>query len=331
MVKIVFYETKPWEEVYLKKRLKGYTFKFFREPLSEKNVDKTADVVSVFIYSKVQKELISKMPKLKLIATRSTGFDHIDLKIAKNKKIAVCNVPFYGENTVAEHTLGLILTLSRNIHKSYVRTLKDNFSIDGLTGFDLKDKTIGIIGGGHIGLYLARMARAFGMHVRVYDIKKNNFISDVVNFKYVGLDELLKVSDIVSLHAPYNDKTHHIINKNSISKMKNGAILINTARGALVDTDALYNALKSKKIGGAGLDVIEGEELVKEEDQLLSNKKNENAWRTVVRDHNIFNMDNVVFTPHNAFNSKEALLRILDTTVENINSFINEEVRNSVL
>jgi D-lactate dehydrogenase len=331
-MKIAFFEIKGWEKKFLKNNLKGYSLEFFSQPLSMKNVKKAKDfsVVSVFIYSKINKNILKKLPKLKLITTRSTGFDHINLKECRKRKIIVCNVPYYGENTVAEHTFGLILSLSRHIHKSYVRTLRGNFSIEGLTGFDLKGKTMGIVGGGHIGLHVARMARGFGMNVLVYDIKKQNFLAEVIGFKYMPLDGLLKESDIISLHVPYNKHTHHLINKKNIKKIKKGAILINTARGGVVDTNALLYALENKILAGAGLDVIEGEELIKEEHQLLHKTKNPEKWRTMVRNHRIFRMDNVVFTPHNAFNSKEALERILGTTSQNILAFLSKHPQNTV-
>ncbi len=320
MVKIAFFDIKDWEKDYLSKKLKNHTLKFFESKLDHNNVSKIKhfDMISVFISSCVDKNMLDKLLKLKLISTRSTGYDHIDVEECKKRDITVCNVPAYGENTVAEHTFGLILALSRNIHKSHVRTLKNDFSIKGLTGFDLKDKTIGIIGGGHIGLHVARIARAFGMHVRVFDINRDDFLAEVINFKYLDLDELLKVSDIITLHVPYNKHTHHMINKANLKKMKKKPLLINTSRGGVVDTDALYWALKNNILGGAGLDVIEGEELIKEEHQLLKTKKNPKKWKAIVRDQKLFKMENVVFTPHNAFNSKEALVRILDTTIKNI-------------
>ena len=332
MKDITFFEVKPWEKVYLKKKLNNYNLKFFKEPLDKNNIllAKDSDIISTFIYSKVDKSLINNLPKLRLLATRSTGFDHINLQECKSRDIIICNVPYYGENTVAEHTFALILSLSRNVHKSYVRTLKDDFSIGGLTGFDLKGKTIGIVGGGHIGLHVAKMARGFGMKVIIYDTTKQNFLAEVIGFNYVTFEELLKNSDIISLHVPYNKQTHHLINKNNIMKVKKGAILINTARGSIVDTDALLYALEKKILGGAGLDVIEGEELIKEEDELLHKSTNQEKWRTVVRDHKIFMMDNVVFTPHNAFNSREASIRILDTTIENIKSYLNKNPINIV-
>ena len=331
-MEIAFFEVKPWEIDYLKKNLSKHSLKFFEEPLTEASITKIKDcnTLSVFIYSKINKKILDKLPKLKIIATRSTGFDHVDVKECKKRNILVSNVPYYGENTVAEHTFGLILALSRNIHKSYVRTLRDDFSIEGLTGFDLKGKTIGIIGGGHIGMHVVRMANGFEMNVLVYDINKDLKLAKNLGFKYSPLNDLLKKSDIISVHVPYNKYTHHLINKDNIKLIKKGAILINTARGGIVDTDALLIALENKILGGAGLDVIEGEELIKEEKELLHIGGNIDKWRTIVRDHKIFRMDNVVFTPHNAFNSKEALVRILDTTIDNIECFFSKKCKNLV-
>jgi D-lactate dehydrogenase len=329
---IALFEVKPWEKEYLAQHLKGNQLTFFEEKINEVDISKIKepDMISVFIYSKIDKKILDKLKNLKMIATRSTGFDHIDVKECKKRKITVCNVPYYGENTVAEHTFALILALSRNIHKSYVRTLKDEFSIEGLTGFDLKGKTIGIIGGGHIGMHVARIAKGFEMNVLVYDMHQDKKISKELDFRYVSLDNLLKNSDIITLHIPHNKETHHLIDKQKIKKMKNTAILINTARGGIVDTAALFYALENKQLGGAGLDVIEGEDLIKEEKQMLHEKANAEKWRTIIRDHKIFRMENVVFTTHNAFNSKEALIRILDTTIENINRFLDKNCKNIV-
>lgn len=325
MSKIAFFEIKDWEKKYLKKKLKDHTLEFFSEPVDKDNIKKIKnfDIISVFIYSKINKEVLSQLPKLKIICSRSTGFDHISLAECKKRKITVSNVPFYGENTVAEHTFALILSLSRNVHKSYVRSLQDNFSIDGLTGFDLKSKTLGILGGGHIGMHVARIAKGFGMKVLVYDLYKQDFISELIGFEYGSLEDVLRQSDIISLHVPYNKHTHHLINEETLKLVKKGAILINTARGGLIDTESLLDALETKKLGGVGLDVLEDEELIKEEKELLHGDSNNDKLRLVVRNKQILKMDNVVFTPHNAFNSHEALVRILDTTIENINSCNN--------
>jgi len=331
-MKIAFFEIKDWEKKILIKNLKGHTLIFFETPLTFDNVSKVKkyDVISVFIYSKVDKKIINSFSGLKMITTRSTGFDHIDLKTCARKKINVSNVPFYGENTVAEHTFALILSLSRNVHKSYVRTQNNDFSIEGLKGFDLKGKTLGVVGAGRIGLHVIRMAKAFGMRVVVSDVNHDNFLAEVLGFEYVSFDELLKASNIISLHAPHNPHTHHMINKDSIKKIKRGAILINTSRGALVDIDALIYGLDKKILSGAGLDVLEGEELIKEEQQLLHDKKKVEALGVLAKDHLLLSKDNVVFTPHIGFYSQEALMRILETTIKNIDNQFNNSPSNLV-
>lgn len=331
-MKIAFFEIKDWEKKYLKDKLKKHSLVFYSEPLSLENIAKAKDfeIISVFIYSKIDSQIIKKLPKLKLITTRSTGFDHIDLKIAKKRKITVSNVPFYGENTVAEHTFALILSLSRNIHKAYIRTLREDYSIEGLKGFDLKGKTLGVVGAGHIGLHVIKIAKGFGMNVLAYEINQNKFLAEVLEFEYVPLEELLKKSDIITLHVPYNKFTHHLINENTIKTIKRGAILINTSRGGIVDTEALIEALDKKIISGAGLDVLEGEELIKEEKQLLYDKNKLETLGSLVKDHILLSKDNVVFTPHISFYSQEALERILETTVQNILSFASGSPKNTV-
>lgn len=315
---ISIFETTDIEREQFKIKLKEHTLKFFEDTIQ--NVDEKeyndSDIISVFVHSKVTAKSIKNCKKLKLVCTRSTGIDHIERQYLEKNNIVLKNVPLYGENTVAEHTFALMLALSRKINESYTNTINGIFSTEGLMGFDLKGKTIGIIGGGRIGLHVARMARSFGMHVRVYDINQDNFLAEIINFKYLSLDELLKASDIVSLHVPYNKYTHHIINKESIDKMKNGAILINTARGGLVDSQALIAALKEGKLYGAGLDVLEGEEFMSEES--IIDLPAENAAKIINQNKELTSLSNVVITPHNAFNSIEAVIRIIDKTVENI-------------
>jgi len=331
-MKIAFFEIKGWEKRYLKKRLKGHYLEFYKEPLSLENVQKIKDfdMASVFIYSKIDKEIIQKLPGLKLITTRSTGFDHIDLKECKKRRIIVCNVPFYGENTVAEHTFALILSLSRNLCKSCIKYLTHDFSIEGLKGFDLKGKTLGVVGTGHIGLHVIRIAKGFEMNVLAYDINQNRFLAEVLGFKYVSLKELLSKSDIITLHVPYTKSTHHLINKDTIKLIKKGALLINTSRGDVADTEALIVALDKKILAGVGLDVIEGEELIKEEKQLLYDPKKLEVLGELVKDHILLSKDNVVFTPHIAFYSQEALERILETTVQNMVAFLSGNPQNTV-
>ena len=277
--------------------------------------------LSVFIYSHVTREVLDALPELKIIATRSTGFDHIDLEACRNRGIAVSNVPSYGENTVAEHSIALLLMLSRKVHQSVLQMRSGRVDLAELTGFDLQGKTIGVIGAGHIGLHVIRIARGFGMRVLAFDVRRDPFLADLLGFEYATMDRLLAESDIVTLHSPLTEKTHHLLGREQFARMKPGAMIVNTARGGLIDTDALVEALESGKLGGAGLDVLEGEELIKEEKQLLQQPLDVERLRMAVRNRVLLARDNVVFTPHNAFNSREALVRILEVTLANLEAF----------
>jgi D-lactate dehydrogenase len=322
--KIAFFEITPKEKNYIKKKLKDFDLQFFNEPLTnEFNIKSipNVNVISPFIYSVVSAKIISQMKKLKLIATRSTGFNHIDLAAAKKKNIAVANVPYYGENTVAEHTFALILALSRNLHKAYVRTSSNDFSIEGLRGFDLRGKTLGVVGAGSIGVHVIKIAKGFGMKILAFDAKPNHILTELLDFKYVQLDELLKNSDIITLHCPYNQFTHHLINMNNIKKVKKGALFINTARSGIIEPKALYFAIENNIFSGAGLDVFEGEDLLKEENQMLTKNVSVEHLETLLKRNILIKKENVIITPHIAFDSIEAIERILDTTVENIISF----------
>ncbi len=322
MARIVFFEVHDWEKEYLEQALQGsgHELRFYLGKLQEADLDECgdADALCVFIYSTVTRELLGRLPNLRLVATRSTGFDHIDLAACEERGIQVCNVPTYGENTVAEHTFALILNLSRNVHKSYLRTLQNDFRIEDLRGFDLKGKTLGVVGAGHIGQHVIRIAKGFGMHVLAYDPKPDRFLADVLHYNYASLDEIYAKSDIITLHVPLIESTKHLISREAIAQMKPGVIIINTSRGGVIDTEALYEGLKSGKVKGAGLDVVEDEKLVMEEAQLHQVRQEKAEWKRLVESLEILRMPNVVFTPHNAFNSQEALERILDTTAENI-------------
>ena len=334
MPKIAFFEAHEWEKPYLKEKLKNHNILLFKDTINEANINKfkDADIVSVFIYSKLDDKILNKLKNLKLIATRSTGFDHIDLNECRKRKITVCNVPAYGENTVAEHTFALILNLTRKIHKAWERTRRLDFSQEGLRGIDLRGKTLGVIGVGNIGKHVVRIAKGFEMDVIAFDVFKINGLEKKLGFKYVNFEYLLGNSDIISLHCPYNKKTHHLINKNNIKKIKKGALLINTARGALIETNALVNALDSGILSGAGLDVLEDECLIKEDAQVMSRHFPDKCdMKVILQDHILAKKDNVIITPHNAFNSVEALQRILDTTIGNIRGFLKKKAINKVV
>lgn len=328
----VFFDLEGWEDAYLHERLPDVEVRGTRDRLLPGQIGTAADaeVVSVFIMSRVTAEVIAALPNLRLVATRSTGFDHVDLAACRERGIAVANVPFYGENTVAEHTMALMLALSRNVHRAYLRTIAGNYSLDGLRGFDLKDKTLGVIGAGSIGLHVIRMAKGFGMQVIASDLRQNRLISEVLGFRYVDLDELLASSDVISLNLPYSPAVHHLLDRERLAKVKRGALLVNTARGALVDTDALLWALDEGILGGAGLDVFEGEDMTEREEQILAAAGTEEQLRAAMRIHLLQRRENVVLTPHIAFNSHEAVRRILDTTTANIQGFLAGQPANLV-
>ncbi len=331
-MKIAIFDVQAGEKQYFTKHLAGHELFFTRNKVDETTAPlaKDCQVLMVFITSKLTSKVLATMPKLKLIITRSTGFDHIDLEYCERQGIMVTNVPSYGENTVAEHAFALILTLSRNIHKSYLRTTREDYRVEGLKGFDLRGKTIGVVGAGKIGLHLIKMARGFDMQVLTYDVNRNDFLADVLGFKYVSLEELLRRSDIISLHVPENKFTHHLINRQNIGLIKKGALLINTARGGIVETEALIEALDKKILSGAGLDVIEGENLIMEEKQLAYDKETAKEMMSLVKNHILLSKDNVIFTPHIAFYSEEAVERIMEVSVENLQAFINGQPQNIV-
>lgn len=332
-MKIGFFEIEEWEKPYLQQALPNTEVVFFEHALSPETMNdaKGFHIVSVFADSKITKEVIDVLQPGAMIATRSTGFDHIDIAYAAQKGITVCNVPTYGENTVAEHTFALILDLSRKIHQSIESVKREGFSAKGLTGFDLKDKTIGIVGLGHIGQHVARIANGFQMRVLVYDKLQDKKLAKKLGFYYATLEELLAQSDIITLHVPYNQHTHHLINIENISAIKKGAYLINTARGGLVQTEALVRALHEGILAGAALDVLEEECFIKEERQLLSAGFDAKCdLKTMLQNHVLMERENVIITPHNAFNSKEALERILETTVENVQEFLRNRPTNIV-
>jgi D-lactate dehydrogenase len=287
-------------------------------------------VLSVFVGSRVTADVLAACPDLRLVATRSTGFDHVDLDACAAGGVAVANVPSYGENTVAEHTFALILALSRNVHKAWLRTQRGDFSLDGLRGFDLRGRTIGLVGCGHIGLHVAKIARGFGMRVLAADPRPQPLLAEVVGFSYAELDELVAAADIVSLHAPYLPATHHLVDRRLLARFKRGALLVNTARGGLVDTEALLWALDEGILRGAALDVLEGEEVLSEDRRLLALKRDEAGLRAVVENELLAGREDVVVTPHIGFDSAEAVQRIADVTARNVAAFLAGRPENLV-
>jgi D-lactate dehydrogenase len=323
-MRTLIFETEQWEKEHFQKYMKGYNMSCFDDTLTIDNAGKAAgaEVIAVFIHSKMDEKMLAKLPKLKCIITRSVGFDHIDLKACKERKISVFNIPDYGTATVAEHTFALMLALTRKVNEGSSKTKQGKFNIQGLEGVDISGKTLGVIGAGRIGQAVIKIAKSFGMNIIVYDLMKDKKLEKGIGFTYVPLSKLFELSDIVTLHAPLTEQTKHIVNEKTLSKMKKGAFIVNTARGPLIDTKALLVALDSGQIAGAAVDVIEGEQEVHEEHELLrSDRINKENAISLVFAHELMQHERAIVTPHIAFYTAEALERIVQKTCSIIKRF----------
>ena len=331
---ILSFYNEEWEQDYLRERLSGHDITFLSGTIQDHPdlKDDKVEILSVFVKSSIRADELDRFPNLKYIATRSTGFDHIDIEEAKKRDIVVSNVPFYGANTVAEHAFALLLSLSRRICESYERVVETgNFSPEGLRGFDLKGKTIGIVGTGHIGAHTARMAKGFEMNILGYDVRENEDVKKETGLQYRSLEDLLAESDIVSLHAPYNEHTHHMLNMDNMKNLKKGAYIINTARGGLIETGALVKYLEDGTLAGAGLDVLEEEDYMLDHVALLTEPHpNPEALKIILANQYLIDHPQVLISPHNAFNTEGAIKRILDTTASNIEAASEGKAENIV-
>lgn len=328
MTKIAFFDTKDYDKTLFDEFNKNYNYEitYFESKLNKETAQlaKGYDVVCIFVNDKADEETLKVLQEngVKLIALRCAGFNNVDLEHKGNLKVV--RVPRYSPYAVAEHTVALLLNINRKIYKSYQRVKKYNFSLDGLLGFDIHGKTIGVIGTGKIGETFMRIMKGFGVEILAYDVYPNEEISKEIGFKYVNLEELLKKSDIISLHCPLTKDTEKIINKNTINQMKDGVILLNSSRGKLVDTESLIDGMISGKIGGAGLDVYEDEEEFFLRDMSNSYKRDKNLSLLI-------SMPNVIITSHQAFFTIEALNKIVSDTLQNIKDiFENGECGNEV-
>lgn len=322
-MKIFFFGVREDIKNYFLSSLTGHELVFFDQDLNEDSLpeDKSADIISIFVQSKVTSKVIDSFPNLKMIAIRATGFDNVDINYAKGKNIVVSNVPAYGSHTVAEFTFGLILSISRNIPEAISRVKsRVEFNHEGLKGFDLFGKTLGVLGTGKIGANVIKIAKGFGMNIFAYDVYPNEQLAKEFDFQYVPLEKLLTESDIVTVHVPATNQTRHLLNKDNISKMKKGAVLINTARGDVIETEALYQAISQGNLSGAGLDVLEGETQLGEN---LTKEEFEPAlMKNILEDNFLIKNPNVLVTPHTAFYTTEAEHAIMQTTLDNIHGFL---------
>lgn len=342
--KAVFFEVAPAEQEMLTAEigrspaLQGWDFVFRPEKLTEKTAGAAADasVVSVFVNSQVTADVIARLPSVKLLVTRSTGFDHVDGAAAKARGIVVMNVPAYGSRTVAEYTFALILGLSRKTFEAVHRVKAGmEFDVYGLMGFDLQGKTLGIVGTGRIGQNVAQIARGFGMNIVAFDTHHNDEAATRIGFSYATLDEVLSRSDIVTLHVPFLPETKHLINMDNVKRFKKGALLVNTARGEICDTDAILYGVKNGILGGVGLDVIEGERRLKDDSAHLFTMVEDELMHPEQRHRlaeyrELMKMPEVYMTPHIAYFTKEAQAEISKTTTENIAAFAGAQMQNKV-
>ena len=334
-MKIVFFEIPKVEQSFFSQSFSEMEVSFFEEKLNENSFEKAkdAEIVSVFINSIVSKDIIDLLPKLKFITTRSTGFEHIDLEYCSAKGIKVSNVPSYGSHTVAEFAFSLILNLSRKIinANNHLRDSMDFNFYSSLQGFDLQGKTLGVIGTGRIGKNVIKIAKGFEMNIVACDSYPDLIFAKENNFTYKSLLETFGESDIITIHTPYTKENYHLINKENISKMKKGIFIINTARGALIDTEALIWGINEGIIAGAGLDVLEGERDLKIKKEIVGfDNSLQIDYKMMVKDQILIDMPQVIVTPHIAFYSKEAEGEIIKTTVENIRGFISGNIQNLV-
>lgn len=319
--RIAFFDTKSYDEESFNKINEKYNFeiKYFKGHLNRNNVilTKEADAVCIFVNDIADAEIIDTLAEngVKLIALRCAGFNNVDISAAQGK-IAVVRVPAYSPYAVAEHAVALMMALNRKTHRAYLRTRDGNFALNGLMGFDMHGKTAGIIGTGKIAKILIHILKGFGMNILAYDLYPDYNFARENNVVYTTMDELYHNSDIISLHCPLTDQTKYLINDYSISKMKDGVMIINTGRGQLIHTNALIEGLKNKKIGAAGLDVYE------EESEYFYEDKSDKIIDDDVLAR-LLSFNNVIVTSHQAFFTQEALANIASTTLQNMQDFID--------
>ena len=317
MKKVAFFDTKPYDRTWFDALGKNYEITYFEEKLNHHTAKFTDgfDAVCAFVNDRVNALAIERLYNngVQLIAMRCAGYSNVDVKAAF-QKLHIVRVPAYSPHAVAEHTMGLLLTLNRRLHKAYNRTREFNFSIVGLTGTDLYGKTVGVIGTGKIGRTFIDICRGFGMRVLAYD----KFPAKDSGLDYVELDTLLRESDVISLHCPLTPETHHMIDADAIKMMRDSAILVNTSRGGLIDTHALIDALRQRKFAGVGLDVYETE------DNQIFEDYSDDVLRSVVVPV-LLSFPNVVITSHQAFFTRTALQSIAITTMENARAFARGE------
>jgi D-lactate dehydrogenase len=328
----VFESDAPSAEAY-RQMLSKHELRCIPEPLDDVTADASADAEAIVtsLLSKLGPEVLQRLPALRLIVTQSVGYDHIDLAYCRAHDITVCNIPDYGDYTVAEHAFALLLAVTRRIVAGVEQARLGNFDRRNLRGFELRGKTLGVIGTGRIGMRAIEIAGGFGMEVIAFDLHPNEQRARAMGFRYTALAELLASAHVVTLHVPANGP-RALLSDPEFALMRPGSVLINTARGSVVDPEALVRALTGGRLAAAGLDVLPMEPAIRDEAQIFRTPTSEATdFRTLVADHALLRLPNVLITPHNAYNTDEALHRIFTSTVSNIEAFARDAPQNVVL
>lgn len=333
-MKIVVFEAEEWERQACLALAPAHEVVCVKEPLRPDTAEAYGDAegISPFVNSDLSSAALRRFPRLKLIATRSTGFDHIDLAYCRETGITVCNVPDYGDQTVAEHAFALLLSLTRHVAEASERVRRGDFSQSGLRGFELAGKTLGVVGAGRIGRRVIRIARGFDMQVTAYDKAPDAQAAQALGFHHAPLAEVLSTADVVTLHVPGGPESRNLISDAEFQLMKPGAVLVNTSRGGVVDAQALVRALDSGRLAGAALDVIAEERAMREEAEIFRDRliRPAESLQALLADHALLHMRNVLVTPHIAYNTIEAVGRIIETTLANIRAFAKGTPQNVI-
>ncbi|WP_455487772.1 2-hydroxyacid dehydrogenase [Haemophilus sp.] len=328
-MKIAIYSTKSYDRKYIELINAKYNFdlEFFDFMLNESTarLAEHCEVVCIFVNDNGSRKVLEKLAALgvKIVALRCAGFNNVDLKAAQELGIQVVRVPAYSPEAVAEHTIGLMMTLNRRIHRAYQRTREANFSLEGLIGFNMHGRTVGVIGTGKIGIAVMRILKGFGMNILAYDPFKNTVVEELGG-QYVELDELYAKSHVITLHCPATPENYHLLNREAFAKMKDGVMIVNTSRGSLIDTQAAIDALKQRKIGALGMDVYENER-----DLFFEDKSNEVIQDDIFR--RLSSCHNVLLTGHQAFLTEEALTNIADVTLSNVYKLKSDKVCENIV
>jgi D-lactate dehydrogenase len=344
-MKIYFAEVEPGEQEFFRRHFADHDLAFVR---TIQDISDDAEILSTFIYSRINRDFLDAHPRLQMVSTRSTTTEHIDLSACDERNVVVCNVPHYGDYTVAEHAVMLLLAVARRLREVMNVTSRSTFSYEAIRGLELREKTLGVIGTGRIGLHTVAMAKGLKMDVIGYDVQPNHDAARELGFQYVPLDELLREAHFITLHLNLTPETFHLLNRQTLAKCRRGVVIVNTARGGLIDTEALIEAIDQEIVAGVGVDVLEEERVMRREateiisDEIIDRIRSGGeelriqdcdrvkSLQSLMRNAELLGRPNVIFTPHAAFNTEEAVTRLNRLAIENIKALLSGSPQNVV-